>query len=165
MNKFGIAFILLLCSGCAYYKTPTTGPTALLELRSNASTTIVRYFLDDQCTVDPDNPIGRLALLYGDTLIRSAKNNMTRRVVAERDFVITFLSKSPSGAYTDQLCDVSSSFYPKDGATYSIKLDASYNNCRLEILRQVIAGGKISYQPEESQRNLERVCRYSRKND
>ena len=163
MNKLGIASIFLLCSGCAYYKTPTTGPTALLELSSNAFTTSVRYFRDDQCAADPNNPVGLLAQLHGDSVIRSAKNNMTRRVAAEQNFIITFLSKTLTGTDIIQSCDVSSSFYPKDGATYNIKLDASYNNCHLEILRKVIKGGEISYQPEESQHDLERVCRYPKK--
>lgn len=164
INKLFIILILLLFSRCSsIYKAPIDKPTAFLELDSSFFPVGIAHFEDEQCTVSKNGThLGVLTEKF-DKYVDSPEIQKT--IEANRRFVLSFHVQNEYGTLPGYICTARGSFYPQPGVTYRTTFRFyqppslfDKDECYLGILRKVIHGNKVSYEPEESYQDLKNKC-------
>lgn len=123
---------LLACSGCAtHYEAGGAAPTARVIFSSDAPRTdgvMVQAFADRNCGRSPDGT--RVVYFYRDLFDDRA--GTARSVVAGREFVFTFRSRSDTGTVAT-VCRLTRAFVPQPSGTYRVHFVPAPDRCDVDV--------------------------------
>lgn len=130
MRKIGF-IALLLSAGCVdHYAVPRSSPTATVIFSTDADGVMVQAFADRTCG---KSMIGtRVAYFFRDHF--DQRSGAAKEVVAGRDFVFTFRSRSDTGTVAT-FCKVTRSFVPEASQTYRAHFISAPDRCDVEVTR------------------------------
>ena len=148
-NLMAIVAGVIVLSGCAVYREPTSGSTATLTARHAAEegNSIYAVYKDRLCAPNP-----------GGSAFYTSMGTMgapTKKIPAGQEFVLTG-TWSKAGMGVGYRCSETASFAPEDGKVYvaTIVADMKANRCALGIEEQVAGGTR----PVASYRKNEDLC-------
>jgi hypothetical protein len=122
---------LLLITGCArHYSVPASSPKATVIFSSDIDGVMVQSFADKTCGESPNGT--RVAYFFRDHFDQRA--GTAKEVIADREFVFTFRSRSDTGTVAT-FCSVTRAFIPEASQTYRAHFIYLKEGCGIELTR------------------------------